>query len=118
MKVYNITHSQCNNGSELSIDCDEPNDIARDVFSTDNITPETKNMYSQSSVNSTISVLSFTFFTAFTKLLHATLASLVSVKYVQGGENLDGLRTADVLTPLAVAETPDNRPPSPELLEI
>ena len=90
--------------------------VTRDVFSTDNITPKTKNMYSQSSVNSTISVLSFTFFTAFTKLLHATLASLVSVKYVQGGENLDGLRTADVLTPLAVAETPDSRPPSPVLL--
>lgn len=65
--------------------------------------------YLQSSVNSTISILSSTSLTAFTKLFHATLASLVSVKYVQGGENLDGLRTALVETPLAVADTLDNR---------
>ena len=64
----------------------------------------------QSSVNSTISILSFTFLTALIKLFHATLASFVSVKYVHGGENRDGFRTALVLTPFAVADTPDSRP--------
>jgi len=66
--------------------------------------------HSHSSVNSTISILSFTFLTALIKLFHATLASFVSVKYVQGGENRDGFLTALVLTPFAVADTPDNRP--------
>jgi len=88
-----------------------------DIAKNQNMTPShPMHTYSQSSVNSTISILSFTFFTAFTKLFHATLASLVSVKYVQGGEKRDGFRTADVLTPLAVAETPDSRPPPVSLL--
>jgi hypothetical protein len=65
--------------------------------------------YSHSSVSSTISV-DGTALTAFTKLFHATLLSLVSVKYDHGGLNRDGFRTALVLTPLAVAETLDNRP--------
>jgi hypothetical protein len=54
--------------------------------------------------------LSFTPFTAFTKLLQAILGSFVSVKYVHGGENLDGFLTALVLTPLAVADTPESLP--------
>ena len=65
--------------------------------------------YSHSSVSSTISVDGIAL-TAFTRLFHATLLSLVSVKYDHGGLNRDGLRTALVLTPLAVAETLDNRP--------
>ena len=68
------------------------------------------NRYSHSSVNSTISTPPSTAETAFTKLFHATLLSLVSVKYDQGGLNLDGFLTALVLTPLAVAETFDKRP--------
>ncbi len=66
--------------------------------------------YSHSSVNSTISILPSTPETAFTKLFHATLLSLVSVKYDHGGLNRDGFLTALVLTPLAVAETLDKRP--------
>jgi len=62
-----------------------------------------------SSVSSTISV-DGTALTAFTRLFQATLLSLVSVKYDHGGLNRDGFRTALVLTPLAVAETLDNRP--------
>jgi len=34
----------------------------------------------------------------------------VSVKYVQGGENLDGFRTELVETPFSTAETLDKRP--------
>ncbi len=64
----------------------------------------------QSSVNSTISILSFAPLTAFVKLFHAIFGSLVSVRYVHGGENLDGFLTALVLTPLAVADTPDSLP--------
>ena len=64
--------------------------------------------FSQSSVNSTISILSSTPPTAAIKLFQATFGSLVSVKYVQGGENLDGFLTALVLTPFSVAETLDN----------
>ena len=64
----------------------------------------------QSSVNSTISTLPSTALTAFTKLFQAIFPSLVSVKYVHGGENLDGFLTALVLTPLAVADTPESRP--------
>ena len=94
---------------------------------------------SHSSVSSTISNLSSTPLTAAIKLFHAckllaqiilhndyygvlrlkklmpqqpltTLASLVSVKYVHGGLNLDGFLTALVLTPLAVADTLERRP--------
>jgi hypothetical protein len=48
--------------------------------------------------------------TALARDRHATLGSSVSVKYVQGGENRLGFLTADVDTPFAVAEIPDNRP--------
>ena len=67
-------------------------------------------MHSQSSVNSMISNLSSTPFTAAIRLFHATLESLVSVRYVHGGENLEGFFTALVLTPFSVADTPDNLP--------
>ena len=65
-------------------------------------------VYLQSSVNSTISILSSTPFTASTKDDHALVESLVSVRYVHGGLNLLGFFTADELTPLAVADTPDS----------
>jgi len=65
-------------------------------------------VYLQSSVNSTISILSSTLFTASTKDDHAFVESLVSVRYVHGGLNLLGFLIAELLTPLAVADTPDS----------
>lgn len=56
------------------------------------------------SVNSTIFILESTEPTALIKDFQAFCGSEVSVKYVHGGENLDGFLTEEVETPFSVAE--------------
>jgi hypothetical protein len=62
------------------------------------------------SVNSTICILGSAFKTAACKDFQAFWESDVSVRYVQGGENLEGLFTDEVETPFSVAETLERRP--------